>query len=219
MLDLRFRVGETQPHQDGGCRDPGIEALQAELLEAEHAPVEAYVARIDLDQQIGAIVHPPCIDEREVEQRGQQRSRPDVVVDRQLGEFAQPFAVAAQGVGFVRVQVVDEQARAHVEPDRDGPYDAVMAVRRERDTVRIVASGLAELVVAPGIAALDQAIGGVSSVVGVGQAQLEPLARRFPLQLPGVRIFDAEVDRYWSLCDGSDGVAAESFFDQLLSCR
>jgi hypothetical protein len=62
-------------------------------------------------------------------------------------------------------------------------------------------------------------MGGISPIIGVGEPQLESLARGLSVQLTRIGVFDAKVNGDRVLCDGGDGVAAQCFFDQPPSCR
>src|SRR5581483_3488916 len=146
--------------------------------EAEHAPIEALVPRVDLDQQIRAAMDAPRIDERDVEERGEQRLRMHVVVDRELRELRELATVATQRIRLGGVEAVDEEAIGRIEPDGDGACGSALVVRRDRDTARRITRMIADRITAPRVAALDQIARGALALFGIREANLEQVRLR-----------------------------------------
>src|SRR5450755_2533398 len=93
---------QTQQH----CRrmNARIQTLDADFFEPEHAPVKIDVARVDLDQNLGAVMNFDRVYAGDMEDRSEDRIGAHRFRDRELGELAQLSAFAAQLRDLIRIE-------------------------------------------------------------------------------------------------------------------
>src|SRR5205823_2066378 len=88
LIDLAPDFTDIQPHQLRRGIDAAVRARFPDACEAEHHFIEPAVARIHLDEEIGAVIMQRPVDEDEVEQSGEPRPRRTRCVECEFRELA-----------------------------------------------------------------------------------------------------------------------------------
>src|SRR5207237_10691170 len=117
--DLLLSKSQIKPEQHRWSSYSRIDTLCPAIGKAQHSLIEKDVPRINLDNEVAAIVDATHVDIRDMEQRGKDGVGSDLSVYSELGEFAYLPLLSAYPINVLAIQLVNKQPQGGIEPHRD----------------------------------------------------------------------------------------------------